>query len=722
MRWQGQELGVADAAALPGLEQLNGLVRSVTTPEFAGVTFHEVLCKSALNHVPGASAMPFDWTVNPYRGCSHACVYCLHPDTQVLMADGRSKRIGDVRAGDEVIGTRREGSYRRYVRATVSAQWGTRKRAYRVTLADGTVLVASGDHRFLTERGWKYVQPAPAGSPQRPFLTTNNKLIGFGTGGLTAATAETDAYRQGYLCGMIRGDGMMLKRPYPRSNRNGTSVAHRFRLALADSEALERSREYLRTAGAATTLRQFTPATAERRRMDAIFTSKAADYEAIGALIQWPASASPEWMRGYLAGIFDAEGSCSRGILRFSNSDDEILAMIGTSLRAHGFAFVQEPPRPNGVSSVRLLGGLPARRRFFELTRPAITRKLNLISDAVKSDAPLRVVSIEDLGETIDMVDITTSTGDFIANGVVSHNCFARGTHEYLELDAGRDFDTQVVVKVNVADVLEKELRRGSWQHDPVMLGTNTDPYQRAEGRYKLMPGIVSALTESGTPFSILTKGTLLRRDLPLLQDAASQVHVTLAMSIAVFDDELQHLIEPGTPNATARLETVRAATEAGFRVTVFLMPIIPHLTDSIAAIDHALARIKAAGAVRVVYGALHLRPGAKQWFLEWLAERHPELVSSYRGLYPGATAYAPKAYRSWLAKRVRPLLRVHGLDGQAEEENPRGAPVAGLADRADARSAPPIITTSRGRAAATSLRAASSRSLPGAEASARLF
>ncbi len=232
------------------------------------------------------------------------------------------------------------------------------------------------------------------------------------------------------------------------------------------------------------------------------------------------------------------------------------------------------------------------------------------------------------------------------------------------------------------------------------MLGTNTDPYQRAEGRYKLMPGIVGALTESGTPFSILTKGTLLRRDLPLLRDAAASVRVSLAMSIAVFDDALQHAIEPGTPSAAARLETVRAATDAGFSVTVFLMPIIPHLTDSIAAIDEALTRIKAAGATRVVYGALHLRPGAKQWFMQWLRERHPDLVSSYLGLYPGAATTAPQAYRTWLAKRVRPLIRVHGLDGHAEDDHPRGTPVSGLASRADRRSAG-IVTTSRGRSAA---------------------
>ncbi|MFB8146126.1 intein-containing Rv2578c family radical SAM protein [Microbacterium sp. NPDC056003] len=703
MRWQGQELGVADAAALPGLEHLNGLVQSVTTPEFAGVTFHEVLCKTALNHVPGASAMPFDWTVNPYRGCSHACVYCLDPSTMILMADGRSKALRDLAVGDMVVGTQREGSYRRYTAATVSAKWSTRKRAHRVRLADGTELIASADHRFLTERGWKYVRPAPSGSPQRPFLTTNNKLLGFGMGPTAIDHSESPAYRTGYLTGMIRGDAMMLKREYPRTNGRGTYIAHRFRLALADTEALDRSRRYLARSGVTTNTRVFAEATANRRAMDAIFTSRAADYEAITSLVSWPQDPSPDWRRGLLAGVFDAEGSCSQGILRISNKDPQMIAAIHNALVAYDFDVAIEPIRPNGVTSVRLRGGHAERRRFFELVQPAITRKLALLGAAVKSDAPLRIVSIEDLGETVDMVDITTSTGDFIANGVVSHNCFARGTHEYLELDAGRDFDSQVIVKINVAEVLEKELRRGSWAHEPVMLGTNTDPYQRAEGRYKLMPGIVSALTESGTPFSILTKGTLLRRDLPLLREAAASVRVSIAMSIAIFDDALQHLIEPGTPTAAARLETVRAATEAGFHVTVFLMPIIPHLTDSIAAIDDALTRIKAAGATRVVYGALHLRPGAKQWFMQWLEQQHPELVSSYLGLYPGASANAPKAYRAWLAKRVRPLLRVHGLDGRAEDDHPRGTPVSGLAARADAR-ASGIVTTSRGRASAAAV------------------
>lgn len=247
--------------------------------------------------------------------------------------------------------------------------------------------------------------------------------------------------------------------------------------------------------------------------------------------------------------------------------------------------------------------------------------------------------------------------------------CFARNTHTYLDLDAGSDFDSQVVVKVNVADVLRRELARPTWQREAVALGTNTDPYQRAEGRYRLMPGIITALADSGTPMSILTKGTLLRRDLGLLTDAAASVPVSIALSIAVFDDALQASLEPGTPTATARLATVRAAADAGFRVTVFLMPVLPHLTDSIDALDHALERVRAAGAARVVFGALHLRPGAKEWFWQWLEREHPHLVPAYRGLYPGVSAYAPDGYRKLLSARVRPLLRRHGLAGGAEAD-----------------------------------------------------
>ncbi|NYF09881.1 DNA repair photolyase [Leifsonia sp. AK011] len=243
--------------------------------------------------------------------------------------------------------------------------------------------------------------------------------------------------------------------------------------------------------------------------------------------------------------------------------------------------------------------------------------------------------------------------------------CFARNTHLYLDLDAGIDFDTQVVVKVNVAEVLRAELSKPKWKREPVALGTNTDPYQRAEGRYGLMPGIIGALADSGTPFSILTKGTLLRRDLGLLVDAAEKVPIHLAMSIAVYDDELQQQLEPGTPTTTARLATVRAAVDAGFDVSVFVMPVLPYLTDTKQHLESALSAIREAGATRLTYGALHLRPGAREWFLLWLEREHPELVARYRAMYADSS-YAPKAYRAWLGEKMRALMAEYGFDSRA--------------------------------------------------------
>ena len=247
--------------------------------------------------------------------------------------------------------------------------------------------------------------------------------------------------------------------------------------------------------------------------------------------------------------------------------------------------------------------------------------------------------------------------------------CFARNTHTYLDLDAGKDFDNEIIVKINVAEILRAELKKKRDPIPAVALGTNTDPYQRAEGRYRLMPGVIAALAESGTPFSILTKGTLLRRDLPLLAEANRHVPVDLAMSIAVFDDELQNSVEPGTPSAKARLATVTAVREAGLDCSVFMMPILPFLTDTREHLDAALADIKAAGASTVLYTALHLRPGTKEWYLQWIEREHPHLAEKYRYMYYGTNSYAPKDYRTWLAAKIKPLIRKHGL--QRGQEDP---------------------------------------------------
>jgi DNA repair photolyase len=243
--------------------------------------------------------------------------------------------------------------------------------------------------------------------------------------------------------------------------------------------------------------------------------------------------------------------------------------------------------------------------------------------------------------------------------------CFARRTHEWLEFDSGRDFDTQVVVKTKLVEVLERELARPSWQREHVALGTNTDPYQRAEGRYRLMPGVIRALARSGTPFSILTKGTLLRRDVPLLAKAVDDVPVGLGVSMAIWDDELHSALEPGVPTPRARLDLVRALTDAGLPCGVFLAPVLPGLTDTDEHLDAAIGAIAAAGASGVTVIPLHLRPGAREWFMAWLRGAHPELVPRYERMY-ARRAYVLAEYRTWLAQRVAPILARYGLDRQS--------------------------------------------------------
>lgn len=484
MRWAGQEVVDDQVGADVVLPGMRGLLRTVRPPEFAGMVFHEVEARSALNKVPGASSMPFTWTINPYRGCSHACTYCLVGETPILLGDGRSRPLADLRVGEEIYGTERVGSCRRYVRTQVLAHWSTVKPAFRVTLAGGTELIASGDHRFLTEHGWKHVTGSVNGRHLRPGLSTGDALLGAGT-------------------------------------------------------------------------------------------------------------------------------------------------------------------------------------------RSAVTGKRCIAGEVVGNDAGLRVLAIEPLEIDLPMFDITTGTGDFIADGVVSHNCFARNTHTYLDLDAGADFDRQIVVKVNVARVLERELRKPKWAREPVAMGTNTDPYQRAEGRYKLMPGVIGALARSGTPFSVLTKGTLLTRDLPELVAASADVDVGLGVSIALADRDLQSRLEPGTPSPAARLEMVRRIADAGLRCGVMVAPVLPLLTDSDEALDTLLASVARAGATGATVLALHLRPGTREWFMAWLAREYPALVEPYGRLYSRG-AYVDRRYRDALAARVAPMLSRYGLLRSAAQ---RGLP-----------------------------------------------
>jgi DNA repair photolyase len=376
------------------------------------------------------------------------------------MADGRSKALSDVRVGDRIVGTERQGSYRRYVETTVLDHWSTTKPAYRITLEDGTELVASADHRFLTNRGWKYVNEADQDSPERPHLTLEESIVGAGAFG-----------------------------------------------------------------------------------------------------------------------------------------------------------------------------------------QPALGEPVG---------AGLRVTSVKNLECVVPMYDITTGTGDFIANGVVSHNCFARPTHTYLDLNAGVDFETKIVVKVNAVELLRRELRKPSWCGEHIAMGTNTDNYQRAEGRYKLMRGILKELNANRNPYSILTKSTLIQRDLDLLVEGAAVAEVSAMFSVGTVDEEVWRRTEPGTPHPLKRLEVLTKLNKAGIPCGILMAPILPGISDSPEQLAATVKAAAKAGAVNITPLVLHLRPGVKEEFLPWLEKEYPELLGQYRKMYKGSNA--PKSVAEPIQKSVYAL------------------------------------------------------------------
>ncbi|HEV2999569.1 MAG TPA: radical SAM protein [Solirubrobacteraceae bacterium] len=231
--------------------------------------------------------------------------------------------------------------------------------------------------------------------------------------------------------------------------------------------------------------------------------------------------------------------------------------------------------------------------------------------------------------------------------------CFARPTHSYLDLSAGRDFEKEIVVKVNVPEMLRTELARRSWKGEHVAMGTNTDPYQWVEGRYKLMRGIWEAMRDFANPCSILTKSPLLLRDLDLMKQVAEVAPLHANLSIPTMDEKAWRASEPHTPNPKARMEAVAELNAAGIPCGILVAPLMPGINDSPEQVERILAMAAEAGATGIGGIALHLRGEVKQIFMDWLRSYRPDLVPRYEELYRRG-AYAPPAERKRLAELVK--------------------------------------------------------------------
>ncbi len=234
--------------------------------------------------------------------------------------------------------------------------------------------------------------------------------------------------------------------------------------------------------------------------------------------------------------------------------------------------------------------------------------------------------------------------------------CFARPTHEYLGLNLGEDFDRKIVVKINAVEKLRAELANPAWTGASVAMGTNTDPYQRCEGKYRLTRGVLEALAEHGNPFSILTKSPLVVRDLDVLTTAAARADVTVNFSIATLDEQVWRATEPGTPHPRRRVEAMARLSAAGIRTGALIAPMLPGLSDRPEQLAEVAAAIRAAGGQVMGVLPLHLRPGMREHFLGWLAGYDPDLHADYLRRYARG-AYAPKQY----AERLKALIAEPG-------------------------------------------------------------
>jgi DNA repair photolyase len=337
-------------------------------PPEAQLEVHEEHAKSILaeNDSPDVG---FRWSLNPYRGCFHACAYCLSGDTRILMADGRTCALGDIHVGDVVFGTIDCGDgVRDLVRTRVSAHWSTEKPGVLLSLANGTQLVASADHRLLTAAGWVHVGQ------------------------------------------LVPGE------------------------------------------------------------------------------------------------------SC-------------------------------------------LVGPIGA--------RPALV-----------------VRSVEPLGITLPMFDITTGTGDFIANGVVSHNCYARPSHQWLGFGAGTDFERKIVVKTNAPDLLRAQFMKPSWKGELIAFSGDTDCYQPLEASYALTRRCLEICAEFRNPVGLITKSAVIRRDVDVLARLAREARLRVTLSIPFAHDDVARKIEPGASSPARRFDTLRILSDAGISTGVAIAPIIPGLND----------------------------------------------------------------------------------------------------------------------------------------------
>ncbi len=550
----------------------------------------------------------FRFSLNPYRGCEHGCTYCVFPDTPVLHADMDWRAIGDVRVGAVLFGFDefpKPGRTRKFRSAVVEAVLWSIPPTVR-TVTERTEFVTTAEHRWLQARDFRWSQTRQL----RPGRRLRHVPV--------VTEQCDDDYRVGYLAGMTLGDGTFRYEPGWRSDRLGFPAAY-WRISLVDQEPLLRLVDFLARFQVDARVRPFHPGSSARRVMEKVEVRSLARLAIIHALLHGERDAR-NYRRGFLAGFFDAEGH-NGDSLRLSQVDVSVLERVRRYAAALGFTFALER-RQHGASTLRLVGRLVDRIRFFATCRPAIPRKIGALYGCEMNLDPETVVAVEP-GRVADVVDIQTSTGTFFAAGLATHNCYARPSHEYLGFSAGLDFERRIMVKDDAPELLRKELSSPRWQPQVVALSGNTDCYQPVERRLKITRRCLEVFAEFRNPVSAITKSALVARDADLFRELACHGAGHVLFSVTTLDPELARRMEPRAARPDRRLDALATVARAGVPVGVMIGPVIPGLND--AEIPRILEAAARAGAQSASWVLVRLAKPLDDLFDAWLAEHYPE-------------------------------------------------------------------------------------------------
>lgn len=536
------------------------------------------------------------WSCNIGIGCEHACTFCASGDTLVQMANGLTKPLKDVVIGEAIIGIGISDGptlwRKKFVEAIITAKVKTIKTAVHLK-TDNAEVICSGDHRWLTTRGWKFtVGTEHRGPTQRPHLTIGSDI--FTIGSHLQSEEFSDEYKRGYLCGIIQGDGVHNR--YDYSTRQHQNVIYQFRLFMKDTEPIDRARLWLNQFGVTT--RDFEFKAEGYGPYRGIRNSTRSAFLRIGKIIE--PNKSRDWARGWLAGFFDAEGCSS---MRFSNANKIYLERTETLLSRLGFKHVRERREGKRCQTVRFVGGIAERARFYQQVNPALKRKMGIIGNSIRQTS--RVLSIKPSDEKIEMFDITTTCETFIANGLVSHNCYvpqvstikmAEELKQYGVKNPDQEWGEYFMLREWNEDAFVRSVRKAEKTplaqlnkdgNRAVMYCTTTDPYQvighpdvaRRKELVALMQAMVRKsleiiLEESSLNVRILTRSPMAKLDFDIYKRFGNRL--LFGMSLPTLNNHLAKVYEPNVPSPAVRLQTLQAAKAAGIPIYVAMAPTYP--------------------------------------------------------------------------------------------------------------------------------------------------